>query len=451
MLFIFIIKTNAKDDTSSINDKNADVTILTPGLGSTYHTWSHTNKEYFEFVYNEESIVAKLGERLNGNLDIYIAKCKNNYSYDLYYLSYNDYKNNNEETEIDNMLNNNNHKILLFDPSKARLGLDDTYEEFHYMVDDFSELYNDIYNVYPTFNLIAHSRGGIVNMLYSIDHPYNVKKVYSLASPYGAINIAKPTTLLDAFGLDSVVDDIKEDQGAADVLNEEKNIQIRNNWNKMLKEYNPDIDYYAFAYIENIPFLYRVIESLLDPNNNKHFLTEYVNMEYVEDVIKFIDNNQYMIHKIINCIIEPMKFMEEFLNIKVFDKLFKFFGFKYEGHITLNDMQYLFDCFSYDSKTKQILILQDGLVDVKSALGISFDDGIKYEGFNRYIKLLDISDTYCTLTSPNEPIVGHNIAVYDEDTINFIVANLEFNDNKTKNIDEFINLKELNYYRYSIM
>ena len=449
LIFIFIVNINATsihNNTNNIkNNKDANITILTHGLGSTYSTWSHVDNDYV-FEYNEQSIIAKLGQRLEGKLDIYIAKCLSTSSYELYYLSYNDYKNNNNEIKKEELLNTNNHIILIYNTSNKRFGLDNAYDEFHYMVDDFSSKYNEIYNELPTFNLIAHSRGGIINMLYCIDHPYNVKKVYSLGSPYGAINLAKPKTLLEATGLDSVVNNLAMDNGVNDILNEENNINIRNNWNNMLKEYNPNIEYYSFAYAQNIPFLFRLIDSLKDPNNNKHSVIESVNINIIESIIHFIDNNEIYIKTYSNFAFSFLSMIESLFNIKVYDNIFNRLGLTHEGIITKDDMQYFFDCFGYDKNTNQIMILIDGLVDVKSALGISFDDNIKYEGFNRYIKLLTVDDTYHTFASQKEPIVGHNVCVYDTDTIDFIVSNLKFNDNKNKNIEEFNNLKEYKYY-----
>lgn len=450
LFLVFILNVNAKNihAITNIDSKNNDasnVTILTPGLGSNYKVWSHLEENVFG--YAKESIIAKMGDKLNNKLDIYIAKA-NSTSYDLYYLSFNDYKNNNNETKVDTLINNDNYKLLLYSPSYVRLDIDDAYDEFHRVIDDFSEKYKDIYNYLPKYNLVAHSRGGIINILYATNHPYNISKIYSIASPYGAINIAKPTKLLELFNLDTVVDSLKEDAAISSILDDDNNKLIRDNWNKMLNDYDPNIEYYSFAYAETIPFLLRLTESGRDENQTKKEIFDSVNLDMIDCLIKFIANNQYFIHMLYSLFTDPIDLFNYIFNTNLYDKLLNLFGYKHDEEIPLEEFEHIFENFGYDKKENKIIILHDFLVDYNSAFGMSFDDGIEFNGFNKYLKVLDITDTYRPFASYIEPIVGHNVAVYDDDTIDFIVSNINYGNNEINNIDDYINLKPLNYIKY---
>ena len=218
IFLIFILHINAKNIHATTNlesnqNYNAQITVLNPGLGAYYDCWSHDDKG--NFAYNEESIIAKLGQRLEGNLDIYFAIMDSLNVCNYYYLSFNGYENNNQKEEINNIKNTSNHILLLFSPSYARYSTEKTYKEFHYAMDEFSELYDDTYNIMPKYNLIAHSRGGIINLLYATEHPYNVSKIYSLGSPYNGVSLAYDKTFLQAIGLIDVLNEMCENEGVS--------------------------------------------------------------------------------------------------------------------------------------------------------------------------------------------------------------------------------------------
>ena len=58
------------------------------------------------------------------------------------------------------------------------------YDEFHYIIDSICDAALTDTGSVPRLNLIGHSRGGLLNMLYAIHHKYNVDTLYSLGTPY---------------------------------------------------------------------------------------------------------------------------------------------------------------------------------------------------------------------------------------------------------------------------
>ena len=77
------------------------------------------------------------------------------------------------------------HSIVIFEAFSSGGINDEVYTEFNYAI---SRIVHDIRVVndglLPKMNLIGHSRGGITNMQYALDHPDLVHSIYSLGTPY---------------------------------------------------------------------------------------------------------------------------------------------------------------------------------------------------------------------------------------------------------------------------
>ena len=57
------------------------------------------------------------------------------------------------------------------------------YEELHYIIDKITYDYYAWCGSLPKINLIGHSRGGLWNMDYVIEHPKNVDSLVSVGTP----------------------------------------------------------------------------------------------------------------------------------------------------------------------------------------------------------------------------------------------------------------------------
>lgn len=69
-----------------------------------------------------------------------------------------------------------------------------SYAQLEYCLDVISYQYCQLTGELPTYNLIAHSRGGLTVMQYALAHPYNVQQMYTMGSPFngsalGSLNI----------------------------------------------------------------------------------------------------------------------------------------------------------------------------------------------------------------------------------------------------------------------
>ena len=74
------------------------------------------------------------------------------------------------------------------------------YDEFHYIIDSICDAALTDTGSVPRLNLIGHSRGGLINMMYAIHHKYNVDLLYSLGTPYNgssaaSLRVALPSTV----------------------------------------------------------------------------------------------------------------------------------------------------------------------------------------------------------------------------------------------------------------
>lgn len=131
--------------------------------------------------------------RLKGN-DAYIFRAEgtggNTPDYNLY-----SYYSNTEVTIQDA----SKHIIIVFeskDNSTASNAV--VYSEFKYMLNAVIERVKTLNGgVTPKVNLIGHSRGGITNLQYALDHPENVHTMISIGTPYfGSVAAEKFGTLI---------------------------------------------------------------------------------------------------------------------------------------------------------------------------------------------------------------------------------------------------------------
>ena len=76
------------------------------------------------------------------------------------------------------------HIILIFEAVDPDGSNDYVYAQLEYILDVISYQYLQLTGVLPTYNMVAHSRGGLTNMQYALAHPYNVASLYSVGTPY---------------------------------------------------------------------------------------------------------------------------------------------------------------------------------------------------------------------------------------------------------------------------
>lgn len=159
------------------------ITVLTHGMGGSYLDWWETDDAFYSvsdllpslisnkfYVFGEEGLKSRIDINDNGT---FVRRSFNG----------NGLANINMLTRLEI----GEHIVLLYD------GPDDTQEYFsnEEVYDHFEKsLDSMIYTVYsefgvvPKLNLVGHSRGGITNIEYAINHPRLVSNLMSVGTPY---------------------------------------------------------------------------------------------------------------------------------------------------------------------------------------------------------------------------------------------------------------------------
>ena len=123
----------------------------------------------------------------------------------------------------------------------------------------------------PRYNLVAHSRGGVVNAMYTIEHPYSVASLVSIDTPYYGIAIGElssapnmPDQILNMAG------GVLGSGGAEDFLNPYYQDWMRNSWNDMMASHpDANINAHAIGSAASESYLYEI---LFDPAYNAELL-----------------------------------------------------------------------------------------------------------------------------------------------------------------------------------
>ena len=257
------------------------VTVLVHGQGGNGSHWSNFDGD---FAYDELSIIEQI--RAETNAEIYLAKvqkvnaeCKTSDASHFHHTDSNgiDYYQcsvdcertfNLEKVEMDsdtvdytsldvsNILDFDNHNIIIFEGSqdnsysnpkiKVCGGInsshDVAYGELELVIDSILADYKLLTGNIPKINLISHSRGGILSMMYAIDHPYNVANFISMGTPYNGSLFGKSNWIVDGLDLSGAVNC----PSGQDIQSEEKQKDLRTKWNDMLKN-NPNANINAVA------------------------------------------------------------------------------------------------------------------------------------------------------------------------------------------------------------
>lgn len=184
------------------------ITVLTHGLadfnGASH--WSNTcpttfnestlqgQKDVYHFAYDADSLIGQIDKKVGG-ADIYWAKFENDSTYKLYNIGgenvqkygndyYESYKNG--TLPLGAITDCYRHKIIVFEASNGIATNEAVYAEFEKMLNNAVaqiKAFNPGHKS-PKVNLIGHSRGGLTNLQYALDHPQTVASTVSMGTPY---------------------------------------------------------------------------------------------------------------------------------------------------------------------------------------------------------------------------------------------------------------------------
>ncbi|MDR2047726.1 MAG: alpha/beta hydrolase [Clostridiales bacterium] len=80
------------------------------------------------------------------------------------------------------------HTIVLFESNSPNDYHGYIYNEFNAVIDKLSYDFYLMTGEVPRINLVSHSMGGVITMMYMTEHPYNVANYISIDSPHNFIN-----------------------------------------------------------------------------------------------------------------------------------------------------------------------------------------------------------------------------------------------------------------------
>lgn len=209
---------------TATTDEAPTITVFTHGMSGNFQHWGAIYKDVkgeriFDHL-DENSLPMQLKARYNAN--VYVVNSLNTYVSNesttenlyceiegkKYYTNnethsgfsvqrvLNDGKLDTNYIDGDERIDFSRHTIILFNEKHFKnLEISLRYKQLHDIIDKLIYEYNDTYNFIPRINLVGHSRGGLLNMMYANEHPYNVDSVYSFGSPY---NGSLPSQILDS-------------------------------------------------------------------------------------------------------------------------------------------------------------------------------------------------------------------------------------------------------------
>lgn len=146
----------------------------------------------------------------------------------------------------------NKHLIVIFDGNKTNSSNGNMYYQFNYMLSSILYKLKDNYGgKIPKVNLIGHSRGGLTNLQYALDHPDIVENLISIGTPYfGSTSV-------------SIVQNVENytGDGLRDIINPSVYEGYRNTWNTGYENMYSKINTVAIGAYSTLPFLAKVAHS----------------------------------------------------------------------------------------------------------------------------------------------------------------------------------------------
>lgn len=383
--------TNASGKTNErVTTAAPQITVITHGLDGRASHWSNIDGK---FAYDSDSIMSRLDRELlkagRSGANIYLAKMKYNKSFQLFDLKDDEnrdgdnYEQNSTTTKI---TDNSKHIILVFEAHDSSAHNYEVYEDFNYMM---SKIVYDVKllngGLLPKINLIGHSRGGLTNLQYTLDHPDMVASVFSIGTPYLGSN-----TAASEFG--ALV--AKNSNGRKDIITSE----IYNHFYDRWKNGNySKIPVYALGSYQTVDYLCELLR------DNKELLATY-DLSLTDTQINALNTA----FKLLN---------PSFVSWLV-------------GKI-MPDYKDAIELFAEDIVKDgwwKAVYKNDVLVNLDSQLGK--DKNGKNYGFKKYSKCYESGTGKYAV--PSWPEVGHNMEPRDKDFIDYILSNITLGERTEK-------------------
>ena len=413
---------------SNVNYINVQpsITVLTHGCGSDASSFSNDGNDNFD--YNPASIIERIFQLCNGEAVLYYAKFKEHNSYKLYRLNRYSY-NITDETLTEYLLDYDKHIILVFDASDTFGSNDYVYSEFNYLLDTISYQYKSYVGKLPLFNLIGHSRGGLTNIMYASKHPFNVKNIASVGTPYNGSKLGKIDKLVIAAGFEETV---KESEGFQDILNVNKALAIRNDWNAAYT-INPSINALAYGSMTSISLVNLLINEL---DNNDEYVSKYSDYKDILNSIINIMETEPTLTGIALTFVDGFASILNSLGYNLYDSLLQLINPNLSGTASYNNVSEIIKLINVIND--EIVIMDDLFIDLNSQLGLGFSDNISFNGFLKKVKVFGASDVTMNRAFNDKPCITHNLETLNTELVNSVTNSMSYSwaTNTIESIDD---------------
>lgn len=402
-------------------DENTCITFLMHGQGNQANSWS--NNEGFLY-YDDSSLIEQL--RKLGNTEVYEAEAESiedglDYRYTVKRLVIPQVSDDIElkpayikSEKMQKIKNTGSHSIIVFSASgDNKYGShQNSYNEIHYLIDRILYNYYFINGKIPKINLIGHSRGGILNLMYATEHIQFIDSIFSLGTPYNGTKLGDlGYALLKIIDEEKFTDTSLLEESTKDIHNKLIQNNLKNNWNSAIQN-NTEVKAYALGGVTNVNMGKGIVKASNLNETFKFFLTEIlkiientpVKFNFVIDITVIVNlicdklhadyNVEYNIEEIEDCLIEIME------NIKLY----------YDGYLKC-----------------QTIYMDDGLVDLDSQMATGFN------GFQEYYKCFDENDIGNPKATSSVP-APHNLEPRDSELIKYIIDRIDIGQTNEENV-----------------
>ena len=411
-------------NSNQVSDEDPQVTFITHGLNGKASHWSNVNEV---LTPTKNSIIDILTQMTDCN--IYLAVFTNWNFFELFQLEDDNYSFMDKEPLDNNkILDNSKHSIVLFQAFYPDQTNDFIYTQFNILVSsillDLQEL--DPENELPRINLIGHSRGGITNLQYALDHPQIVDSIFSLGTPYLGSTMAS----IDNFILGGLF--TGNSAGEDDITNPDIYLGYLNRWNRDYDLLYSNINVHAIGAYSSLDTLlyqliYYIFHNYLKINDPKleleiQILLKAVNLYLSRKLIalKIVDKlsptlKQELASGILNIVFR--KYPEILLQTGILQGLISILN------LIFDELNFNVVALSYD-------FLNDFLVDLPSQLGYDGQSINEYKGFKQHKKRFSILSNFdLSKTSVNHVPVLHNLETRDTGLLLYIAKNISLSGN----------------------
>lgn len=449
---------------TKINNKQnvePSITVLTHGLGGDPSHWSNDGITQ-TLSYDSESIIEKIRGLDVGNTEVFVIENNidksptNAFQLKLLQIPYIDIENI-APTDLSTYTLNKKVVILFQSSDNMQHNITD-YHELDYIIDFFSYKYYLDYHYIPKVNLIGHSRGGLTNIQYVNEHPFNVDSVFSIDTPYFGSEFGQMTELMNLIkDLSNSINSC----GGQDILDTGNDLTIGCDLpltaeqsgsgtlqQKYLSEFeeakekNDQIKAYAIGSAVTMEFFLNfladeITKILIDINflvvTNQQEFDDYIDQQI--QLIETAITTTEVLEKGAGLLIELFKMI-----VQIFEPA------QDESEVTAPsqpaiDIPYLniidnivlnhdlpsVDTVKYQSSDNllQTVLLDDIFIHTNSQLGRTLTQSYDFETFLKVYNSQDISAIKSKTMLTRQRAVPHNLSARDPDIISYIMGKIK--------------------------